>query len=161
MLHLIRLFNFCLNFVNTYLKSTFSNFSGVWSKEIPIKMLIKLGFCVVVNWTLHLSFADNHGKSFADKSSGMINVRTVWHSDGILKEFFFKKLIWKTSADVKKAWRITQYAMSKPCFVDPEDKGGLPSYEEGLQNLQKYQGILVLWSSKHCHWLWASRTVCM
>ena len=50
-----------------------------------------------------------------EKMSGLIKITTAWHSDGILKIIFQKKLILKKSADDKKAWKIS-HSLSFSCY---------------------------------------------
>ena len=64
-----------------------------------------------------MSSADNFGKQFGPRS-GPTN-RRAWSGSKLfdilivfLKEFFWKINFEKKSADDKKAWKITQYAMS-------------------------------------------------
>ena len=43
-----------------------------------------------------------------DKMSGLIWILTVWHSDGIPKNFFPKRWFWKKSADNKKHVKLSR-----------------------------------------------------
>ena len=63
------------------------------------------------NSGLLVSSADNLYKQFGhrsgpDKTSGLLWIQNVWHSDGIPERIFRKG--WKKSADDNKSWKITK-----------------------------------------------------
>ena len=49
-----------------------------------------------------------------DKTSGLIWIQTVWHSDGIPERIFRKCWFWNKSADDKRTWTISEGAKSWP-----------------------------------------------
>ena len=119
----------------------------MWSTNIVLSVLLPLTNALLV---ANLSSADNLCKQFESRSgptfdilSGLIWIKTAWHSDSVHERIFQKKIILKKglwlSAD-DKGWKITQHAFHTSCLVSVictlEASGKWPDNVEAIRRLK-------------------------